>query len=273
MSAERHIAVAGDVHGHIDALVAAQRRQERALGLRLEAVLQVGDFEPHRHVDDLASLPVPLRHRRLGDFPAYHGGRERLPWPLYFIAGNHEPFAFLERLPQGGRVAANCHYLGRVGERRVAGLRVVGLSGIHCPEHYHQARSGPPFASQHELRRAACFRAEEVAAAVRLGSCDILLLHDWPAGSLDPADLQGLQERRPSLDPQRLGSAPARELLSALRPRLLCCGHLHLPWDSVLRHEDGDRTRFCALARAEQRGGIRIVRVADGRATLLDPFD
>jgi hypothetical protein len=34
----------------------------------VDFVLQVGNLEPHRHADDLATMAAPSKHRRLGDF-------------------------------------------------------------------------------------------------------------------------------------------------------------------------------------------------------------
>ena len=87
-------AAVGDVHGHMHAMVALLRDWEEASGETLGFVLQVGDFEPHRHEDDLATMAAPSKYRQLGDFADYHSGRATMPWPVYFIGGNHEPTAF-----------------------------------------------------------------------------------------------------------------------------------------------------------------------------------
>ena len=89
-------AAVGDVHGSHREMVRQVQELAGELDVRPELVLQVGDFEPHRHLDDVESMAAPSRHRSLGDFPDFVAGRERYPWPVVFIGGNHEPYGFLD---------------------------------------------------------------------------------------------------------------------------------------------------------------------------------
>src|SRR5690242_2689007 len=113
MSDEVYFAGVGDVHGEHHRMIERLARWEDASGLRLGFVLQVGDFEPHRHAEDLATKTGPAKYRRLGDFPDFASGRAKFPWPVYAIGGNHEPYGWLDEMPHGGALAPNCTYLGR----------------------------------------------------------------------------------------------------------------------------------------------------------------
>lgn len=85
------MALVGDVHGFQHRMVALLHDLERQQGVSITAVLQVGDFEAHRHEADVATMAAPQKVRTLGDFHQYYEGNTVFPWPLYFIGGNHEP--------------------------------------------------------------------------------------------------------------------------------------------------------------------------------------
>lgn len=221
-------AAVGDVHGQMHAMVRLLQGIERKLGRTLDFVLQVGDFEPHRHAADLATMAAPQKYRKLGDFPAFHEGTATFPWPVYFIGGNHEPHGFLDRMPEGGPVAERCRYLGRVGAVELAGLRVMGLSGIHDESTYRAGR--PPVDAIHatSLKSYVGFTEEEVQRAAELGPADVLLLHDWPEGLIEAPSLADLAAEGRTSRYREVGNAPARMLIELLRPTLVFCGHMHL---------------------------------------------
>lgn len=155
-------AAVGDVHGQfsamVDAIRAWERRRRRAGhgddddGDRrdgsttvVDFVLQVGDLEPHRHERDLASMAMPSKRRTLGDFHRVFSGELPLPWPTYFIGGNHEPWEFLEQHEGAGfTLVPNLHFLGRSSVTTIGPLqlRVAALSGIDSANEfsYHQQR-------------------------------------------------------------------------------------------------------------------------------------
>ena len=220
-------AAVGDVHGQMHAMVRLLQRAERKLGRSLDFVLQVGDFEPHRGLPDLATMAAPQKYKKLGDFAAYHEGSVAFPWPVHFIGGNHEPHGFLDGMLLGGEVAPRCRYLGRVGAIEIAGLRVVGLSGIHDEETYQRGR--PPIAALHSTspRARVGFTEEEVLRAAELGPADVLLLHDWPRGLVETPSIAELAARGLSTSHAEIGNVPARMLIELLTPRLVLCGHMH----------------------------------------------
>jgi hypothetical protein len=219
-------AVVGDVHGAMHDMTGLLAAWEARHGRHIDFVLQVGDFEPHRHVEDLASASIPTRYRDLGDFPDFHHGRASFEWPITFIGGNHEPYAFLEQMPRGGQVAPRCRYLGRVGRVEIEGLVVVGLSGVYAERHYDGRPSSHRFQyAQH--KRYAYFSGEDVASALAYGSADVLVLHDWPRGAIAPDQYAMVQGRRKVSDPSTVGNEPARLLVERLRPKLVVAGHMH----------------------------------------------
>ena len=140
----------GDVHGQFSKVLQLIKRWELANGGpgTVSFVLQVGDMEPHRDEDDLASMAAPSKHRQLGDFHRVVSGELVFPWPLYFIGGNHEPWAWLDA--HGGEGFAlgppNIHFLGRATVTNIGPLRVAALSGINGTNTLHAHR---PSATHH----------------------------------------------------------------------------------------------------------------------------
>jgi lariat debranching enzyme len=252
-------AAVGDVHGSHHAMVRLLGDWEKQHGQSLSFVLQAGDFEPVRDVMDLASMPVPEKYRKLGDFADFREDRSEFPWPLWFIAGNHEPFAFLASVLRGGQVARNCYYLGRGGQRDIDGLRVAYLGGISTQDGPVDKLPGRNWKGH------AYFTEREVERAMAGGHADILLLHDWPLGAASPVDARG---KRRAGGPQGPGNESARLLVDLLRPRLVLAGHMHWPHRCRL----SERTRFVALAHVDKgRDAFAVFRrEADGEITEVE---
>jgi lariat debranching enzyme len=219
-------AAVGDVHGDIHAMVRLLDQWERQHGRTFDFVLQVGDFEPHRHEQDLQSASIPTKYRSLGDFPDFFAGRAAFRWPVYFIGGNHEPYGFLETIPGGGEVAPGCHYLGRVARLERDGLVIVGLTGI-----YKESAFGgrPPIRALGSTPKKAFtyFSEDDIERALAFGRADVLVLHDWPLGAITPEQHADVRGQRRAGDSGDLGNPWARALVDRLRPRLVVAGHMH----------------------------------------------
>lgn len=264
---ERWIAVAGDVHGALDALAALLERFERATGHAVDLVLSVGDLEPHRDERDLETLVAPEGGRRVGDFPRYRSGESRLPAEVVFIGGNHEPWGFLESVAAPGEVAPGFTFLGRAGSLERHGLAIAGLSGIHHPLWSERAQARAPGGWE----RATYFAREEVAALLALPRVDVLLLHDWPAGVLQDRDrprVPGLRAGEPC------GTEAGRVLLERLRPAWVFCGHRHVSYARDLDVE-GSTVRVRCLADVPAGGGsavsfLRLGTDASGQRELAE---
>ncbi|WP_181905721.1 metallophosphoesterase [Microbacterium bovistercoris] len=219
-SQQKIIAVVGDVHGRW-AEMAAQLEVARGFlddPDDLELILQVGDAEVTLDEAQLQEVYAKPDRHRLGDFHRVAAGEIALPAPLYFIGGNHEPWRSLDRnggLVRGGAaIVPGVHFLGRSGVVEVAGLRIAFLSGIRRP-------SGPVLATAQErsdlseTREHGFYVQDEVDELMDAGSADILLTHDWPAGS-------GFVHKT-----ALVGDEVVTDALRGLRPVASFHGHLH----------------------------------------------
>ena len=169
-------AVVGDVHGHMYRMIGLLQRWENHSTQQLKFILQVGDFEPHRHEADLATMDAPTKYRKLGDFPDFYEQRAIFPWPIWFIGGNHEPYGFLDQINTGTEITHNCYYLGRVGSVVLAGLKVVGISGIYQEEKFQVDRPKVSQINSYSNKDYVAFTEAEIIQALDYKSTDILLL-------------------------------------------------------------------------------------------------
>ena len=264
----------GDVHGEIAEALSLLRKAEAAAGVAIQFVLQVGDFEAHRCPEDLCSMHAPHREKRLGDFQHYQSSDRTLPWPLYFIGGNHESYGVLAPKPDGVTLASRCHYLGRAGRRLLNGLDVAYLSGVYDAAYFAHDRRGesqkPASDTDFPTQRAlACYRACEVdsiaefkppwSGGIRL-SPQILVVHEWPWGIVRHEDHESAGPK-----PHRLfrfgetGEPVVRRLIDRLQPDLVICGHMHRPYRAMIAHDSGRQTRVDCLG---------SVRMGDGACVL-----
>ena len=217
---QRIFAVVGDVHGHW-AEMAAQLDIARDFlddPNDLEAIFQIGDAEPTLGQDQLREVySKPDRHM-LGDFHLIASGEIALPAPLYFIGGNHEPWLTLDRnggVVRGGpAIAPGVHFLGRSGVVEVAGMRIAFLSGIRRPllPLLATVRQREALA---ETREHGFFVKDELDELLDAGAADVVLTHDWPAGS-------GFVHKT-----ALVGDQAITEVLRRLRPAASFHGHFH----------------------------------------------
>ncbi|MCL1917280.1 MAG: metallophosphoesterase [Peptococcaceae bacterium] len=214
------IAALGDIHGQWqEAMILVEWACVEAgiVSSDLAAIFQVGDAEALRCEAEITQVPGPSKYRKLGDFPHVLDGTIIIPAPLFFIAGNHEPFAALDAdgglVVNNGRWGDNVTYLGRAGVVIAAGLRVGFLSGI-----WSQKMSGLNSKVQkREGRTAAHYTEAELTItleAAKQGRYDVLITHDWPAGLTTE---QGCP----------VGDANVRKLIETTQATLSLHGHLH----------------------------------------------
>ncbi|NER22956.1 MAG: metallophosphoesterase [Symploca sp. SIO1C2] len=246
-------AAVGDVHGNMHSMVRDLKAWEKKHNHQLAFVLQVGDFEPQRDEADLVTTPGPKKYRKLGDFPDFYTGKAVFPWSIWFIAGNHEPYGFLEQMPQGGEVAHNCYYLGRVGSVTLSGLKIVGVSGIYEPKQFYQQRPDVSLISKSSNKKYVGFTETEILEAIAFSSADILLLHDWPSGIISSTEAQRFGWSN------EVGNEYARLLVESLQPKLVLCGHMHQSYRTQLSLPKAV-TDICCLANVKQ--GMPQVRDA-----------
>ncbi len=265
-------AAVGDVHGKMHRMVEQVEQAAAAAGVEVELVLQVGDFEPHRHDDDVASMAAPSRYRVLGDFPDFHARTASFPWPVLFVGGNHEPYGWLEHHPGGAELIPGCRYLGREGLWEHRGLRVAGLSGIMRPDQIDQHRPHVRAFATTSNKRFIGYTREEIGRLMdrcQDAAPHVLLLHEWPRVALgSPERVQLLQffahqghevgneDEEEELDFPRLrdqatvGTAEALELVQLIEPGLVLCGHVHAPLRTCIE-APGGRVALRALAKID----------------------
>lgn len=205
----------GDVHGHWDRVIEAIKSATEILGHFPDLVLQVGDAEALRNEADLDAVHTPSKYRSMGLFSALEPGD--LKAPVYFIAGNHEPFEFLDAAEKAASAPIkwgdNVYYLGRAGAATIGGLNLAWLSGI---------QRGEMLATRGTSRKERTYHLEaEVELAKRrgsiLGDIDVVITHDWPAG---------IGEGR--------GTDLIRSITEKLEPHLHVCGHLHTHYEATI---------------------------------------
>ena len=205
----------GDVHGHWDRVIEAISTATNILGHVPDLVLQIGDAEALRTEEDMAAVHTPSKYRSMGLFSALEPGD--LKAPVYFIAGNHEPFEFLDAAEKAASAPIkwgdNVYYLGRAGAATICGLNIAWLSGI---------QRGEMLATRGASRKERTYYLEsEVELAKRkgsiLGDTDVVVTHDWPSV---------IREGR--------GTDLIRSLSEKLQPQLHVCGHLHTHFEASI---------------------------------------
>ena len=206
-------ALVGDIHGRFGMLADALDEARRRWG-RFDFVLAVGDVEPNRGHEDHLGVVGPSRYRKIGDFPSVVTGDIDLGAPLYFIAGNHDPYPALDRTGPG-EWAPDVWWLGRWGITRIGNINVAFVSGIYSPKY----SDAPEPRRDNAKQRTYWHRSEleQLARAARRchGGVDVLLTHDWPSDV--GTNRAGFPVGDPSL----------RRLALDLRPSIHACGHMH----------------------------------------------
>jgi hypothetical protein len=229
------------VHGALSEAVRRLQAWERRQGRRLSFVLQAGDLGVFASPERLDKQT----RRRAAEDPTeldlldYLQGRQKLPWDLWFVHGNHEDFDLLaERGQQPLDPAGRLHWLADGRVHLLGGLRVAALGGIQ-----------PPKVSRPELPR--YIQPAEVQSLLALppGSADLLLCHDGPIGRC----LVGMPWA---------GSVAVYDLVKHLRPRFCLFGHYDRPPPPT-------RLNGCTLLCLNLPGPWRLPR-RDGGVAVLD---
>lgn len=269
---ETFFAAVGDVHGHHHEMVRLVSEWELATGNRIAFVLQVGDFESNRNDADLESMAAPAKYRAIGDFPDFYSGQFIFPWPVYFIGGNHEPYGLLDLTPEGAPIAPNCFYLGRASALELAGLKIVGLSGIFNEDKFSDQHPAVSELRTRKKKDYTYFNKDDVDRALDFGKADVLLVHDWPAGIIAEADRSLFEQQRRSLRYNSVGNEYARLLMELLAPRLLLCGHMHKRYRNRISLMSGAIVDVCCLASVRQgQDSVAFFRIGEDETISACP--
>ena len=226
------IAVIGDVHHHIALAAKGLARMESEFGRTIDQVFAVGDLGLFLNEEDWGFLTGPKKYRQPGESRAIRTAWEHWRWPISTIAGNHEPFNRL-RAWDPAYFGGKLEYTD-AGElaHRVTGLNVAGLSGIYHPQNEEfvstiesrslklpRVKTWPEMVALAQknkisISRLTYYKEAEVQRLKKLDFIpELLLLHDWPT---TPTHVTQIYSRRPEA-----------EIVSALRPSFVCCGHHH----------------------------------------------
>lgn len=109
------IAIEGCMHGCLDQVYQQVAILEARRGVRVDLLVNCGDFEAIRSEKDLPYMKVPEKYRHTGDFPGYYSGQKKVPYLTVFIGGNHEASNYLKTLPFGGYVCPGVYFMGNSG--------------------------------------------------------------------------------------------------------------------------------------------------------------
>ena len=250
-------ALVGDIHGGFEVLAEALDVARRRWG-QFDFVLAAGDVEPNRGYEDHLGVVGPSRYRKVGDFPRVVAGDITLGAPLYFIAGNHDPYPALDQAG-AGEWAPGVWWLGRWGITKVRDVSVGFLSGIYSPKY---SDTWEPEPRRDDAKQRTYWHRSELELLTRSarryhGGVDVLLTHDWPS------DVGTNRAGIPVGDPY------LRQLALKLRPRIHACGHMH--YDHRARigptqvvclakpRNTPDRLHGVAVAERDRRGNLRIL--------------
>ncbi|XP_042395988.1 lariat debranching enzyme-like [Zingiber officinale] len=247
------IAVEGCLHGELDKVYATIQHIEQVENTKIDLLLCCGDFQAVRNENDLESLSCPPKYRSMNSFWKYYSGQAVAPVPTIFIGGNHEASNYLWELYYGGWAAPNIYFLGYSGVIKFGNIRIGGLSGIYKSGHYHLGHFERPPYTDRDLRSVYHIREYDVMKLKQIKDpIDVFMSHDWPVGIYEYGNSKRLVQHKPffkeEIEKRTLGSMPAAELLSQLKPQYWFSAHLHCKFSAVVKHKEDDSiTKFLAL--------------------------
>lgn len=262
------VAVEGCMHGELDKVYETLQRLEKEENTKIDLLLCCGDFQAVRNENDLTSMSVPPKYRSMNSFWKYYSGQAKAPYPTIFIGGNHEASNYMWELYYGGWAAPDIFFMGFAGVVKFGNIRIGGLSGIYQSRDYslgHYER--PPYnksdvKSVYHVREYEVFKLKQIEEPI-----DIFLSHDWPLGITEYGNWEKLVSQKPffqeEVERRALGSRPAAELLSKLKPPYWFSAHLHCRFPAVIQHgENGPVTKFLALDKCIRgRNFLQIVEI------------
>ena len=276
------IAVEGCCHGELDKIYETLVHLEKKENIKVDLLLCCGDFQAVRNEADLCCMAVPPKYRHMETFYKYYSGEKKAPVLTVFIGGNHEATNHLWELPYGGWVAPNIYYLGYSGVINYGGVRIGGLSGIFKGHDYNKGHFEKPPYNDSTVRSAYHVRSFDVFMLKLISKpIDIFMSHDWPRGVYHHGNLEALYRfkefLRPEIENNTLGSPPAGELMSLLKPKYWFAAHMHAKFPALIPHEcqDGLKfTKFLALDKClPRREFLQVIDIGPATAPLELTYD
>ena len=138
------------------------------------------------------------------------------------FGGNHEPWNFLDANLEGGLLAPNIEFLGRVWMRNINETKIVGLSGVYSPKHFNTPHMDWPYPISRK-KQATYYNSEDIDTALSFREADILLLHEWPS------IMNGARNEDWPSHWGVVGSEHLTTLVELLIPKYVFCAHMHVP--------------------------------------------
>ncbi|KFD71443.1 hypothetical protein M514_10581, partial [Trichuris suis] len=246
------VGVVGCAHGELETIYDTVSKLKEKFNVDLDLLICCGDFQSVRDEQDLVSMAVPAKFRRMNAFRKYYTGEAKASVLTLFVGGNHEASNYLWQLPYGGWVAPNIFFMGKANVLNFGGLRIGGLSGIYKSYNYLRGHFEKPPFSEDEKRSVYHVRSLEVLRLKQLAKpLDVFVSHDWPRGIDRFGNRQRLFEIKQHFIEEaengELGSLPGYELLRMLKPKYWFAAHMHVKFAALVPHEDGSLTKFLAL--------------------------
>lgn len=172
---------------------------------------------------------------------------------LIISPGNHDNHDTIEKLPVDtdglATFRSNIRVLPKGGRTQVEGLRIGGLGGAFSVDKAWRQSGKDWWANEEPTSR----DAERLVAG---GPVDILITHDAPAGvplksAFDLPDELGRHAERTRL--------LLRDVVDALAPPHVFCGHWHQRVEHRITHPDGRVTRADVLNMENSREGNGVL--------------
>lgn len=239
------MAVQGCCHGELDGIYHEILSKSDAISQpRPDLLLICGDFQAVRNEEDLQSMAVPDKYKKIGDFQDYFLGKKKAPVLTIFVGGNHEASNHLRELPYGGFVAPNIYYIGDSGVVWFKGLRICGISGIWKSFDFLKPKCEQLPYNKDDLRSVYHVRFQDYLKMSLLKEAKgaIAVSHDWPQGIENYGNVSRLLRFKPffknDIKTGKLGSPVNRELLRRLKVSFWFSAHLHTKFEAVVDHRE-----------------------------------
>lgn len=204
------IALLGDIHGSVEALLSGARSAHKS-GATL--LIQVGDF---------------------GVYPSYFDAlceaADLSPIPIYFIDGNHEHYPMVRSWPSSTPTTfgTDLTYIPRGTVLELDGLRVGFLGGAGSIDYAYRTAGGDWFPDDEQIKD------HEVERLVASGPVDVLVTHTPPRSVIDQffdtTPAKAASARRmfgAALDWTDPSADKVQAAWDALNRPMLYCGHMH----------------------------------------------
>ncbi|KAI3959368.1 hypothetical protein MKW98_018958 [Papaver atlanticum] len=232
------------MHGELDNVYATLLHLEKVENTKIDLLICCGDFQAVRNENDLESLNLKTKYRRMNSFWKYYSGQEVAPFPTIFIGGNHEAS---NHLYYGGWAAPNIYFLGFAGVIKFGNIRI----GVYNAQHYHLGHYERPPYNEKDIRSICHVHEYNVYKLMQVQEpIDIFISHDWPVGITNQGNSKQLVHFKPNFEQEdnTLGSKAAADLLERLKPPYWCSAYLDCKVAASVQHgEKGPVTKFLAL--------------------------